>query len=271
MIPRRLHHCWFGGRPKPDLIQFCMRSWEVHCPEYEIIEWNEDNFAIDSFPVTAAAYEAKKFAFVSDFVRAYVLYTQGGIYLDADVQIKRSLDRFLIHSAFTGFETAKVPFTAVWGSVSGHRLSKMVLDHYSQIDPAQVIGTPNTMMIANFITKEFGVNPKCDEIQTCRDGLVIYPSNFFCINLPENYCAHHFAGSWLDQKQTPHYSDVVLASFYAERLRWLELEGLKVDYSVSDREKLKIYGTKLYQTARRILKRRLNQVLDLRSSHKIGR
>lgn len=87
MIPKIIHYCWFGCNPKPDLIQRCIESWKKHCPDYEIIEWNETNFDVHAIPYMSDAYEAKKWAFVSDVARLMILYQHGGIYLDTDVEI----------------------------------------------------------------------------------------------------------------------------------------------------------------------------------------
>lgn len=261
MIPKRLHYCWFGETTKPDLVQFCVRSWQEHCPEYEIIEWNEDNFSVESFPITAVAYKRRKFAFVSDFVRAFALYNHGGIYLDADVEVRHSLDRFLCHTAFTGFEETTIPFTAVWGSVRNHLLARMILDYYATADPVRVIGIPNTRFITQILRRHFNVDPDRDELQHGAEGLVVYPSNFFCVNIPEHYAVHHFANSWFDKQITPRYADLVLASFYTNSLRELELKGVVLRKTTSDRKKLKIYGSAIWRAALRILNRRMKKYL----------
>lgn len=85
MIPKKIHYVWVGGKEKPKNIRKCMKSWKKHLKDYEIIEWNENNFDINSHPFVKAAYNAKKWAFVSDYIRAYVIYNEGGIYLDTDV------------------------------------------------------------------------------------------------------------------------------------------------------------------------------------------
>ena len=93
MIPKVIHYCWFGGNPKPKLAEKCIKSWKKYCPDYEIIEWNEDNFDISAAPLyVRQAYEAKKWAFVTDYVRLEVVYNHGGVYLDTDVELLKSLD-----------------------------------------------------------------------------------------------------------------------------------------------------------------------------------
>ena len=276
MIPRIIHYCWFGRGEKPDLIQFCLNSYREHCTEYEIIEWNEQNFPIENFPIAATAYEQKKYAFVSDVARAYVLYTYGGVYVDADVEIRRSLDRFLVHTAFTGFEKRGFPFTAVWGSVTEHKLAQMILDYYAKVDAKAIIGTPNTVFVRDILVTHFGVNPDIDELQHCSDGLVVYPSNFFCVNLPENFTTHHFAGTWMERKSVSHYSNIVLASFYSNSLKGLAANGihlsserLRPDREIGwedieftgDWEQLKWHGYHAYDLMRRLLQQRIRRIL----------
>ncbi|MEI3219550.1 MAG: glycosyltransferase [Lachnoclostridium sp.] len=100
MIPKVIHYCWFGRGKMPELANKCIESWKKYCPDYEIIEWNEDNFDINCCPYVKEAYESKRFAFVTDYVRLYAMYTQGGIYMDTDVEVLRNLDEFLIHQGF---------------------------------------------------------------------------------------------------------------------------------------------------------------------------
>ena len=106
-IPKVIHYCWFGRGKLPKLAKKCIKSWKKYLPDYKIIEWNEDNFDINSNQYVREAYEAKKYAFVSDYVRLYALYNYGGIYMDTDVEVIKSLDEFLIHEAFSGFESPK--------------------------------------------------------------------------------------------------------------------------------------------------------------------
>lgn len=109
MIPKKIHYCWFGGAPKTKLGMKCIKSWKKHCPDYEIIEWNEDNFDFSEAPLyVRQAYEAKKWAFVTDYVRLKVVYDNGGIYMDTDVKLKKILDPLLTNSAYFGFEVMHI-------------------------------------------------------------------------------------------------------------------------------------------------------------------
>jgi mannosyltransferase OCH1-like enzyme len=104
MIPKVIHYCWFGGKPLPELAKKCIASWKKKCPDYEIKEWNETNFDLSSNRYLQEAIKMKKWAFASDYIRLAVLYNEGGIYLDTDVEILKPLDKFLRHDFFTNFE-----------------------------------------------------------------------------------------------------------------------------------------------------------------------
>ena len=103
-IPKVIHYCWFGGNPKPELVLRCMDSWRTFCPDWEIKEWNETNFDVNQHPFMQAAYDAKKWAFVSDLARLIIVYEHGGVYMDTDVELKASLDSQICFAAFFAFE-----------------------------------------------------------------------------------------------------------------------------------------------------------------------
>lgn len=107
MIPKIIHYCWFGKEPLPDLALKCIESWHQYMPDYGYTLWNEDSFDVESMPYTREAYEAGKFAFVSDVVRLKALQDIGGIYLDVDFEVFKSFDRLLSYKAFAGFEGSK--------------------------------------------------------------------------------------------------------------------------------------------------------------------
>ena len=105
MIPKTIHYCWFGGNPKPKLVQKCIASWKKYCPDYSIIEWNEENYDLDSAPLfVQQAIEAKKWAFATDYIRLKIIHEYGGIYLDTDVELIKNLDTLLDNKVYFGFE-----------------------------------------------------------------------------------------------------------------------------------------------------------------------
>ena len=107
MIPKIIHYCWFGKGEKPKLAQKCIDSWKEHCFDYKIVEWNEDNFDINTNAYTKMCFEQSKYAFLSDYLRLIVVYKYGGIYFDTDVEVIKSIDNLLDNKAFFGFETDK--------------------------------------------------------------------------------------------------------------------------------------------------------------------
>ncbi len=173
-------------------------SWQKYLPEYEFRKWDEGSFELRHHNFLRSALEQGAWAFASDYARAWALFQEGGIYLDTDVEVHESFNQYLIHAAFTGFEKRGSPFTAVWGSTPQHSLTTRVLSIYKNLiyDPEFTMELINTKLVSNLIVKEFFIDPNLDEIQVGKDGLVIYPSTTFSLNLPRNTATHHFYGSW---------------------------------------------------------------------------
>lgn len=204
-IPKILHYCWFGKNKKSDIIKKCIASWEKLLPDYQIIQWNEDNFDIDSScNYVKKAYDAKKYAFCTDFIRLWALYHFGGIYVDADVKIVRPLDIFLQHRAFTGHETKDLTVAATMGAEPKHPWIKMLLDYYNFAELNEISNT----QIITILSKPWIVERNEEENYTyLRDGVVIFPISFFASfdhqklmikYTDEAYTYHNFAGSWIN-------------------------------------------------------------------------
>lgn len=211
MIPKTIHYCWFGRNPLPQLAIDCIASWKKYLPEYEIVEWNEDNFPLKKFPFAQEALENRKFAFVSDVCRLYALKEFGGIYMDTDVEVLKSLDQFLNHAAFSGFENDDYVPTGIMASEKGSKWASDLLSYYDNRSFIKENGEldiqSNTYIITEMMKeKGFVMNNKFQEI----DGYVaFYPNDYFCpksyktgsIDLTKNsYCIHHFAKSWIPLK-----------------------------------------------------------------------
>lgn len=131
MIPKIIHYCWFGGAKKPKSVKKCIKSWKRYCPNYKIVEWNESNFDVNQYSYTKGAYQAGKWAFVSDVARLHIVYNNGGIYLDTDVELIQSLDSLLAYSSFWGFEDDRHIATGLgFGAIKGDSYVKAVLDDY---------------------------------------------------------------------------------------------------------------------------------------------
>ncbi|PFO73758.1 glycosyl transferase [Bacillus cereus] len=207
-IPRKIHYCWFGGKEKPSLVEKCINSWKKHLPEFEIIEWNERNFDVSCNIYTREAYEKRKYAFVSDYVRVHVLYYYGGIYLDTDVEVFKSFDDLLHHHSFWGFEQANYIATSTIGASKGNQLIKVFLDSYTDKKFIKQDGTYNDLTNVAIVTEilqnlELKLNGEYQEIKGTG---VFYPQTYFSpydyINCrkfitKDTYAMHYFYKSWL--------------------------------------------------------------------------
>lgn len=201
MIPKKIHYIWFGKGEKNERVKHCIESWKKYLPDYEIIEWNEDNFDINYNDFTKSAYENKKWAFVSDVARLWVLYNEGGIYMDTDVEVYKPLDEFLNNEGFTGFEDVHYPVTATLGAVKGNPVIKMMLDYYNCIDFKLYENwqdyikyqETNTCIMSNIFSL-LGIDRDRNETQSIKH-FTIYPQSYF-FTKDEGWTWHSFNGSW---------------------------------------------------------------------------
>lgn len=200
MIPKVINYCWMGMNLKPDKIKMCINSWKRIMPDYEIIEWNESNFDLDCCSYVREAYDKKLYAFVNDYIRVWCLHNYGGIFLDADVEIIKPLDKFLEHRVFTGYENQHLLVTATMGAEPNHPWIKMILDWYKDGKFEKV---PNTGLITNL--SQSWIERQEDGYAYLKEGVVIYPIEYFdpydwgFINTPitdNTHAIHHFMGSW---------------------------------------------------------------------------
>ncbi len=207
MIPKIIHYCWFGGKPLPELARKCIDSWRKYLPEYEIKEWNEQTFDIQSNTYAKEAYEAQKFAFVTDYVRLYALYHEGGIYMDTDVEVLKPLDDLLKYEAVSGFESPTQIPTGLMASREGHPFIKELLDEYNGLHFKKEDGSLDLTTNVTRITRhclKYGL--KQDNTLQTVNGLTLLPKDFLCpinhdgryrMTITENtLCIHHFAGTW---------------------------------------------------------------------------
>lgn len=203
MIPKKIHYCWFGGNPLPENLKLYIETWRKFCPDYEIKEWNENTFNVGGNEFTRTAYEHKKWAYVSDYVRAYALYHEGGVYLDTDVELKANIDQFLEHEAFTGFESKGSPFTALWAAIPKHSLTEKVLSYYEG-RVYKLAQETNTVSVGRILIDDFGINAESNTLQIGSDNknkIHVYPAEYFCLDLLPHFATHHFEGSWVENKQ----------------------------------------------------------------------
>ena len=207
MIPRIIHYCWFGGSEMPEMAKNCIASWHLLMPDYEYKLWNEDNFDVGSVPYTEEAYKAKKYAFVSDFVRLWALCHEGGVYLDTDVEVFKPFDDLLQYKAFAGFEGSKyVPLgTCVMASEADGVWVQEQLSYYQDRHFVGSDGSFDMTTNVQFITEKM-----CDQgfvtngIEQDYKDLHVFPVEYFCpkhttgeyIRTNNTYCDHLGLGSW---------------------------------------------------------------------------
>lgn len=241
MIPKIIHYCWFGGNPLPESAQKCIESWRKFFPDYEIKEWNESNFDVNIIPYTREAYEAKKYAFVSDYARFWILYKEGGLYFDTDVEVIRPMDEIVERGPFMGIETpAKVgvsmPNVAPGlglGVNPGLGLYKDLLEYYDDLHFLDADGKPNEVTIVTHTTNVLinkGLKP-INDIQEVA-GVWIYPVDYFNplndntaeLKITDNTRSiHWYMKSW-ERKRNPIVSWTVRRIhryFGVGSLRWL--------------------------------------------------
>lgn len=220
MIPKRIHYCWFGRNEKSKLTLKCIKNWKRKCPDYEIIEWNEDNFDILSCPLyVRQAYEEKKWAFVTDYVRLKVVYTHGGIYLDTDVELRKSLDVLLTQEAYFGFENKEYVASGLgFGAVKGLDVLQEMMDEYNDKSFVLPDGsydlTPCPQRNTEVLLKHGLIQNNSRQILDAN--ILILPSDILC---PIDYCTgnkkitrdtisiHHFAASWHTEEEKKVYKE----------------------------------------------------------------
>lgn len=212
MIPKVIHYCWFGGNPIPEEYKKYIETWKKYCPDYEIKRWDETNFDLNSCAFVKEAYDAKKWAFVSDYARLKIIYDEGGIYLDIDVELIKNLDRFLVNKCFLAEETSGyintgLGFGAEKGNIIVEKLLKeydghFKLDEYTyDLTPCPKKNTkPFLQMKYRFSGKEIWKNEEVN----------VYPPEYFCPldyetgrkMITENTVSiHHYSASWHNKEQ----------------------------------------------------------------------
>ncbi len=210
MIPKIIHYCWFGKGVKPELVTSCLASWQKYLPDYRIVEWNEENFDINSYRYSAEAYRERKFAFVADVCRLFALKSMGGIYLDTDVEFLKPLDEAMLSNvAFTGFEDNLLLSSAIMGSEPDSRWINDLLTYYDDrsfyLPNGKPDILPNTESITAFMKADKGLQLN-NSFQQIEGYCTVYSSEFFSpkswktlkIKVTANTCCiHHFAASWI--------------------------------------------------------------------------
>ena len=224
MIPKIIHYCWFGGNPLPESAKKCIASWRKFLPDYEIKEWNESNFDVNIIPYTAEAYKAKKYAFVSDYARFYILYKYGGLYFDTDVEVIRNMDDIIARGPFMGTEKNLLPsgrgdefnFWINPGLGLGMSMKMDVLKDLLEIYQSKhftinfngeslqenIVTITTNYFIKKGLKNEFVIQHICDTY--------VYPFDYFCPKNPMNgkleissnsRSIHHYDATWIPNNQ----------------------------------------------------------------------
>ncbi|MBR3358759.1 MAG: glycosyl transferase [Solobacterium sp.] len=208
MIPKIIHYCWFGHGEMNKKAQKCIESWKKYCPDYQIIEWNEENVDVYQNDYTTYLYNEKKYAFLSDYVRLQKVYEYGGLYFDVDVEAVRSFDDLLKEPAFFGFETNEYVNTGMgFGAEKGNKaVYEMLREYDTYLDGRH--GYKGCPKLNTAALIRMGL--KCDGSMQRKEDYVVFPAEYFnpyddptgTLSITENtYSIHWYAKSWMPKSK----------------------------------------------------------------------
>ena len=205
-IPKVIHYCWFGGNPLPKSAEKCIKSWQKYCSNYEIKRWDESNFDVTCNEYCKFCYENKKWAFLTDYIRLKVIYDNGGVYLDTDVELLKNLDDLVKNGAYMGFEDEKSIATVLgFAGEKGHEFIGENMRYYENLTDFSVLRS--CPIITTELLVAYGLKDNNGTIQEVA-GMNIYPPEYLC---PKNertgltektkntYSIHHFDASWFEK------------------------------------------------------------------------
>lgn len=236
-IPKKIHYFWFGGNELPESVKRCIESWEKYCPDYEIVRWDEANYDYKKNQYMSEAYEAKKWSFVSDYARLDIIYQYGGIYLDTDVELIKSLDDLLIYPCFMGFERSYVALGLGFGAQPQLREIKEMMGKYENLYFINKDGSLNLKPITHYTNEYLSTKGLvADGSRQTLGNIEIFPPEYFCpkdyysrtCNITEKtYSIHHYDSSWWGDEERENYRKEIKLR---ERNLWLWRlsNGLKV-------------------------------------------
>lgn len=260
MIPKIIHYCWFGGKSKPEEFNKYLESWKRYCPNYEIKEWNESNFDLNANDYCREAYEAKKWAFVADYARLKVLEKYGGIYMDTDVELIRSLDKLLHYNAFMCFEEKNSISIGTLGSEKNSPVIKDFLSEYTNRHFKKNDGTfnmiTNLKIITPILVQKYGLTLN-GEKQVLNPNILILPMESFIakdfltgwiVADDTTYAIHHYEASWYSEEERKY----MLLHRYYSRI-YLKKSELIIGKMASLKVCYKLYG--LEGVVKKILRR----------------
>ena len=241
-IPKKIHYCWFGGKPLDSLALRCIESWKKHFPDYEIIQWDESNFDISSVKFMQEAYNDKKWAFVSDYARLKIIYDNGGIYLDTDVELIKPIDDLVKLKGFMGFDEKGIVATGLgFGAEKGNKIVSEFLKDYDDIPFILPDGSFDLTPCPDRNTealKRLGMDIE-NKNQTFMD-VTFLPDEYLCpmdyytgkkTITDKTYSIHHYSASWTNSvtKRTTRIKRIIGVKMYNKlygkflhKCKWLE-------------------------------------------------
>ncbi len=249
-IPKVIHYCWFGGNPLPKSAEKCIRSWKKHCPDYEIKQWNESNFDVNCNPYCKFCFENKKWAFLTDYIRLKVVYDNGGVYLDTDVELLKPLDNLIKNGAYMGLQNETEVATGLgFAAPKEHPFIGKNMRYYEELtDFSELRSCP---IITTELLIPYGLKENDDSIQKVA-AMSIYPPQYLC---PKNertglsektkntYSIHHFDASWFEKSWKE-----------GQKKRWRR-EKLRYIVHLPNKILMTILGDKNYAKLKNLLKR----------------
>lgn len=257
-IPKILHYVWMGGGKKNELIERCVASWHKFCPDYEIIEWNEQNFDVNSNPLIVKALEQKNWAFAADIIRLKVIHEYGGIYVDTDAEILKPLDDLLYDELFIGYENTLWLNPATFGAVKGHPFLARCLERYEEDGKITFSTNPLTVHTYAYVFKTMYGLKLTGKTVRVSDDIAVYSEDWFCpqnymtskLTLTENsHVIHRYTGTWFTPSQ----------KFWAKFARfWSKIFGRRV-FRQFERIVRNQYFSQLKREYKKIDKRKLQQ------------
>nr|WP_299343588.1 glycosyltransferase [Allomuricauda sp.] len=242
MIPKKIHYCWLSGDPFPEQISKCMESWKKHLPDYEWILWDTYRFDLSTSKWAKQAFEHKKYAFAADYIRLHAIYTQGGIYMDTDIEVKKRFDDLLHLPYFIGSEGGGIIEAGVFGSEAGSQWIADCLDFYQNREFLKEDGNFNIQTLPRVMMKQIQKRHLIEEMKSPitkelnysseSKTLFMFPEDFFCaknhgtgiVTVTKNtYSVHHFAMSWVSKKRTflPNLKRRLIKVFGADKINLL--------------------------------------------------
>lgn len=239
MIPKKIHYVWLWWKEMPELAKKCIESWKKYLPDYELCSWNENNFDINCNNYVKQAYNAKKFAFVRDYIRIRAMYTHWWISMDTDVEVIKNLDIFLNSKWFSWFESKDMIPTWIMASEKGNEFVWEILKRYKnkEFNPDNLV--PNTEIITDIAKEKFDFKWWCDRLVKLKNDIYeFYPKNYFCpishnnpipnykkcLNDKNCYTIHRFAWSWIWKSKKRRF----LENFISKILKKIHLYNIVI-------------------------------------------